>query len=405
MTRLEPGHLLGQRYRLQRRVASGGMADVWAAQDDVLRRFVAVKVMRPDTDHEELFALRFRDEALHSAALIHTNIATVFDYGEDDDGVAFLVMELVDGKPLSQVIREQGPLPADRVRSVIGQCALALGVAHEVKVVHRDVKPANILVRDDGLVKLTDFGIARAVDASGHTRAGDLLGTPSYLSPEQALGRPATGASDLYALGVVAHEMLSGTKPFDKPTPIATAMSHIHEPPPPLPDDVPEDLAGVIDDLLAKEPGTARRTPGPSPSGSASPTTRSSDWPWDWPRPCTASRPWATRTLLPSRDRGRRSRPPRWPSTEPCCWRGSPHQREAASDLQRPRSGWQDLSVPWPAHPDERDGRVGRFPSPCPTNGLVRGNGAVAGPIYATSARRDAVHPCARDGSRLLRTA
>ncbi len=254
MTRLEPGHLLGQRYRLQRRVASGGMADVWAAQDDVLRRFVAVKVMRPDTDHEELFALRFRDEALHSAALIHTNIATVFDYGEDDDGVAFLVMELVDGKPLSQVIREQGPLPADRVRSVIGQCALALGVAHEVKVVHRDVKPANILVRDDGLVKLTDFGIARAVDASGHTRAGDLLGTPSYLSPEQALGRPATGASDLYALGVVAHEMLSGTKPFDKPTPIATAMSHIHEPPPPLPDDVPEDLAGVIDDLLAKEP-------------------------------------------------------------------------------------------------------------------------------------------------------
>ena len=157
--------------------------------------------MRPDTDHEELFALRFRDEALHSAALIHTNIATVFDYGEDDDGVAFLVMELVDGKPLSQVIRERGPLPADQVRSVIGQCALALGVAHEAKVVHRDVKPANILVRDDGLVKLTDFGIARAVDASGHTRAGDLLGTPSYISPEQALGRPATGASDLYALG------------------------------------------------------------------------------------------------------------------------------------------------------------------------------------------------------------
>jgi serine/threonine-protein kinase len=253
LSRLEPGLLLCERYRLEHRVASGGMADVWAARDDVLQRSVALKVMRPDPGHEELFALRFKDEALHAAALNHTNIATLFDYGEDDDQ-AFLVMELVDGKPLSQVIREQGRLPADQVRSIVGQCALALGVAHEAKVVHRDVKPANILVRDDGLVKLTDFGIARAADASGHTRAGDLLGTPSYLSPEQALGKPATGASDLYALGVVAHEMLCGAKPFDKPTPIATAMSHIHEAPPPLPDDVPEDLAGVIEDLLAKDP-------------------------------------------------------------------------------------------------------------------------------------------------------
>jgi serine/threonine protein kinase len=177
----------------------------------------------------------------------------LFDYGEDD-GVAFLVMELVDGKPLSLLLRERGTLQPDQVRSIVGQCALALGVAHEARVVHRDVKPANILVRDDGLVKLTDFGIARALDASGHTRAGDLLGTPSYLSPEQALGQPATGASDLYALGVVAHEMLTGSKPFDKGTPIATAMSHLHEPPPPLPDDVPEDLAGVIDDLLEKDP-------------------------------------------------------------------------------------------------------------------------------------------------------
>jgi serine/threonine-protein kinase len=253
VNRLEPGLVLGGRYQLEARVASGGMADVWSGHDGVLQRRVAVKVMRPDPGHEELFALRFHDEALHSAGLIHTNIATLFDYGEDDE-LAFLVMELVDGRPLSSIIREHGPLPADQVRSVVGQCALALGVAHEAKVVHRDVKPANILVREDGLVKLTDFGIARAVDASGHTRAGDLLGTPSYLSPEQALGRSATGASDLYALGVVAHEMLCGAKPFDKPTPIATAMSHIHEAPPALPDDVPEDLAGVIDDLLAKDP-------------------------------------------------------------------------------------------------------------------------------------------------------
>jgi eukaryotic-like serine/threonine-protein kinase len=253
VNRLGPGLVLGERYRLEGRVASGGMADVWSAEDDVLQRRVAVKVMRPDPDHEDIFALRFRDEAVHSAALNHTNIATLFDYGEDD-GLAFLVMELVEGKPLSTIISERGPMPADQVRSIVGQCALALGVAHEAGVVHRDVKPANILVREDGLVKLTDFGIARAVDASGHTRAGDLLGTPSYISPEQALGRPATGASDLYALGIVGHEMLRGAKPFDKHTPIATAMSHLHEPPPPLPDDVPEDLAGVIEDLLAKDP-------------------------------------------------------------------------------------------------------------------------------------------------------
>jgi serine/threonine-protein kinase len=253
VNRLQPGLLLGDRYRLDYRIASGGMGDVWAANDDVLQRMIALKVMRPNAEHEELFALRFRDEALHSARLIHTNIATVFDYGEDD-GLAYLVMELVDGQPLSQMIHERGPLPAEQVRSVMGQCALALGVAHAARLVHRDVKPANILVREDGLVKLTDFGVARAADASGHTRAGDLVGTPSYISPEQALGRPATGASDLYALGVVGHEMLCGAKPFDKPTPVATAISPIHEPPPPLPDDVPESLAGVIEELLAKDP-------------------------------------------------------------------------------------------------------------------------------------------------------
>jgi eukaryotic-like serine/threonine-protein kinase len=252
MNRLERGLVLGARYRLEGRIASGGMGDVWVAKDDVLQRLVAVKVMRPHPEHQELFALRFRDEALHSARLIHTNIATVFDYGEDE-GLAFLVMELVEGKPLSQLIRECAPFPADQVRSVIGQCALALGVAHAAELVHRDVTPANILVREDGLVKLTDFGIARAADASGHTRA-DVYGTPSYISPEHALGRPTTGASDLYALGVIGHEMLCGAKPFEQPTPIAIAMAHVHDTPPPLPHGVPEALAGVIEDMLAKDP-------------------------------------------------------------------------------------------------------------------------------------------------------
>jgi len=253
MNRLQEGFVLGDRYRLEQRIASGGMADVWAGSDDVLKRPVAIKIMRPDSKHEKLFALRFRDEAVHSAGLNHNNIATVFDYGEDD-GLAFLVMELVAGEPLSLILRERAPLPAAEARSIMGQAALALAVAHEARVIHRDVKPANILVRPDGVVKLTDFGIARALDASGHTQHGEMLGTPNYISPEQAMGQPATGSSDLYALGVVGHEMLSGSRPFDRGTPIATALSHVNEPPPPLPEDVPDDLAQVINDCLQKNP-------------------------------------------------------------------------------------------------------------------------------------------------------
>src|SRR6478752_1036287 len=253
MNRLQEGFVLGDRYRLDHRIASGGMADVWAGTDSVLQREVAVKIMRPDADHERLFALRFRDEAVHSAALMHTNIATVFDYGEDQ-GLAFLVMELVSGEPLSAVLNQRGPLAPAEVRSIMGQAALALGVAHEARVVHRDIKPANIMVREDGLVKLTDFGIARALDASGHTQHGEMIGTPNYISPEQALGHAATGASDLYALGVVAHEMLSGQRPFDRETPFATAFSQVQDPPPPLPGDLPEDLALVIEDCLQKDP-------------------------------------------------------------------------------------------------------------------------------------------------------
>jgi serine/threonine-protein kinase len=234
------------------------MAEVWEAEDTVLGRVVAIKVIRPDLSDEPVFAERFRDEAVHAASLLHTNIATVFDYGEDD-GLAYLVMERVEGRPLSEEIRARGALAPDRVRSVVAQAALALGVAHEARVVHRDIKPANILLRSDDLVKLTDFGIARALDAVGHTRAGEMLGTPNYISPEQALGHAATGASDLYSLGVVAHEALTGRRPFHAQTPVATALSHIHEPPPPLPDDVPEMLAGVVEDLLEKDP--ANRPP------------------------------------------------------------------------------------------------------------------------------------------------
>ncbi len=246
------GSTLGGRYTLTERIATGGMGDVYAARDAVLHRIVAVKVMRPRADEETAFAMRFRDEARHTAGLSHPNIATVYDYGEDD-GTAYLVMELVPGEPLSTIIG-QGPMPVERVRTILGQCALALAAAHEAGVVHRDVKPANILVTPEGQVKLTDFGIARATDGSGHTRTGEVMGTPQYLAPEQALGRPVTGATDLYALGVVGFEMLTGKRPFDGDSAVATALSHINDAPPPLPEHVTDPLRAAIESCLAKEP-------------------------------------------------------------------------------------------------------------------------------------------------------
>ncbi len=249
---IHEGTTLGSRYLLTQRIASGGMGDVWKASDSILGREVAVKVMRPNAADEPTFADRFRDEARHTASLSHPNIATVYDYGEDD-GAAYLVMELVDGQPLSQLIA-RGPFAPERTRAIIGQAALALAAAHAAGVVHRDVKPANILITSEGRVKLTDFGIARATDSAGHTRTGEVLGTPHYLSPEQALGRGATGASDIYALGVVAHEMLTGEKPFDSGTAVATALAQVNDSAPHLPDAVPADLRRVIDSCLAKDP-------------------------------------------------------------------------------------------------------------------------------------------------------
>lgn len=251
-TSLGTGATLGGRYTLGAAIASGGMGDVWEATDDVLQRPVAVKVMRPQGSDDESFLERFRDEARGSASLHHPNIAAVFDYGEEH-GTAYLVMELVPGRTLGDIIRDSdGGMPTDDVRSVLGQAALALSAAHEAGVVHRDVKPANIIVTPEGQAKLTDFGIARLGDGSGHTLTGEVLGTPDYISPEQALGEPATASSDLYSLGVVAHEMITGRKPFDMGTPVATAIAQVNDAPPELPGTVPLDLREVVDACLAK---------------------------------------------------------------------------------------------------------------------------------------------------------
>ncbi|MEO8519370.1 MAG: serine/threonine-protein kinase, partial [Dermatophilaceae bacterium] len=247
------GTVLSDRYALTERIAVGGMGEVWAATDTVLERTVAVKLLNPALSQESDFTERFRAEARHTAALQHPNIATVFDYGEDD-GTAYLVMELVPGRPLSQIIAERAPLPAQETVSILIQAATALAAAHESGVVHRDVKPANIMVTPDGTAKLTDFGISRIVDSAPLTQTGQVLGTAQYLSPEQALGQSATAASDIYALGIVGHEMLTGVRPFDSGSVVSTALAHVNQPPPPLPETVPAGLREVIGSALAKDP-------------------------------------------------------------------------------------------------------------------------------------------------------
>ena len=251
---LEAGDVLGGRYALTAPIAAGGMGDVWEATDEVLGRAVAVKVMRADGVDGAAFTARFRDEARNAAGLHHPHIASVFDYGEQGER-AWIVMELVPGHTVSDLLREQGALPADDVRRIVGQSALALGAAHAAGVVHRDVKPSNIIVTPDGRAKLTDFGISRSDDSAGHTLVGEVLGTPDYISPEQALGQAASAASDLYALGVVTHEMLTGVRPFDRGAPVATARAHVNDEAPPMPASVPEDLRDLVAACLLKDPG------------------------------------------------------------------------------------------------------------------------------------------------------
>jgi serine/threonine protein kinase len=249
----DEGTVLSQRYTLTRRIAAGGMGEVWAATDAVLGRTVAVKLLNPALSQQSGFLDRFRAEARHAAALHHPNITTVFDYGEDD-GSAYLVMERVAGQPLSEIIAERAPLSAQATASILIQAATALEAAHQGGVIHRDVKPANILVTPDGTAKLTDFGISRLVNTVPLTQTGEVLGTAQYLSPEQAMGQSATASSDIYALGVVGHEMLTGQRPFEADTMAATAFAHLNQPPPPLPDTVPVGIRSVISAALAKDP-------------------------------------------------------------------------------------------------------------------------------------------------------
>jgi eukaryotic-like serine/threonine-protein kinase len=249
----EEGHVLAGRYRLEERIAVGGMGEVWRAHDDTLDREVAVKLLRPESSSDDTFVERFRAEARHAGGLTHPNVGTVHDYGEDD-GNAYLVMELLEGRPLSEIIRERAPLDPAEVTEILYQTAIALQAAHEAGVVHRDVKPANIVVDADGYAKITDFGIARALGEAPMTQTGEVLGTPHCLAPEQAKGQPAGPLSDVYALAVVGYEMLTGRRPFSGDSMVTTALAHVNQPLPPLPDTVPEPLRTTVMAALAKSP-------------------------------------------------------------------------------------------------------------------------------------------------------
>ena len=247
------GTVLSDRYALTEPIAAGGMGEVWAATDTVLGRTVAVKLLNPSLSQQSGFLERFRAEARYSAALHHPNITTVFDYGEDG-GCAYLVMEFVAGQPLSQLIFEHAPLSAQTTASILIQTATALQAAHQGGVVHRDVKAANILIAPDGTAKLTDFGISGLVNTASLTQTGQILGTAQYLSPEQVMGQSATASSDIYALGVLGYEMLTGQRPFDGETIVAPAVAHLNQPSPHLPDTVPVGIRNVISAALAKDP-------------------------------------------------------------------------------------------------------------------------------------------------------
>jgi eukaryotic-like serine/threonine-protein kinase len=259
---------LAGRYRLCRWLAAGGMGQVWQAVDEVLGRPVAVKLLRDEYAQDPSFVRRLRAEARYAAAVTHPGVASVFDYGEVTTAAGveptpFLVMELVAGEPLSSLLAREGRLGLDRSLDIVGQAALAVGAAHRVGLVHRDIKPANLLVCPDGMVKMTDFGVAQALGRGDHDEL--MCGTAGYLSPEQATGQPATAASDLYALGVVAYECLAGRRPFTGEHPIAVALAHLLQPPPPLPEDVPEQVRGLVAQAMAKQP--TRRPPDASVFG------------------------------------------------------------------------------------------------------------------------------------------
>ena len=250
--------LFADRYRLERRLGVGGMATVQLAFDTRLERNVAVKLLAEHLADDSSFVSRFRREALAAARLVHPNVVQVFDFGLDDDTHRnFIVMEYVDGQSCAEILRERGTLPADEAVEILAQSCRGLAYAHRHEVVHRDVKPGNLLRSRDGMVKLADFGIAKAAEQSDITKVGSVLGTAAYLAPEQARGEPAGPASDMYALGVVAYQLLAGRLPYEAASLTDLARLQDSGPPPRLDevtDDVSPALAATVARALHRDP-------------------------------------------------------------------------------------------------------------------------------------------------------
>ncbi|WP_082466444.1 protein kinase domain-containing protein [Agreia sp. Leaf210] len=247
------GLTFGGRYELSSRIAIGGMGEVWQATDLVIGRTVAIKILKDEYLGDPGFLERFRAEARHAALVNHEGIANVFDYGEEE-GSAYLVMELVPGEALSTVLEREHVLSTDRVLDIVAQTASALQAAHAAGLVHRDIKPGNLLITPDGRVKITDFGIARIADQVPLTATGQVMGTVQYLSPEQASGQSASPTTDVYSLGIVAYECLAGKRPFTGESQVAIAMAQINETPPDLPITVAEPVRNLVLSCIAKKP-------------------------------------------------------------------------------------------------------------------------------------------------------
>jgi serine/threonine-protein kinase len=254
---ITPETSLDHRYLLVHRLAFGGMGEVWEGTDTVLDRPVAVKILRAELADDDAFRRRFRAEARTAGRVPHPGVASVYDYGEttvEGRSLAYLVMELVPGEALSSILAREGALGTDRTLDIVAQAARALHAAHEHGVIHRDVKPANLMVTPDGRVKVTDFGIARPDDHEPLTATGQVMGTAHYLAPELARGRAATAASDIYALGVVAYECLAGRRPFEGDDQIGVATAHLSEQPPPLPETLAPDVRALVGAAMEKDP-------------------------------------------------------------------------------------------------------------------------------------------------------
>ncbi len=336
---LSAGHLLDNRYRLDERIATGGMGDVWRGTDVVLGRTVAVKVLRTAMLDDPEFAARFYGEARMMAAFRHPGVVEVYDYAEAGDSggsekVAYLVMAFVEGEPLSNRVK-QGPIPVTETLSIVAQAAEALHAAHEAGIVHRDIKPGNLIVKPSGAVILIDFGVARSNALTSMTGLNAIVGTALYMAPEQVAKGNLTPSTDVYALGAVAYHCIAGRPPFDGDNALQVALRHLEDEPDPLPDHVPYEVRELIARAMAKQPADRFETAEEFAEAAYATIGRPQDW----------KRLTGTALLAP------KSPVPAGPSG---AYPALPVPRPAHQQVNRPRMSPSPPPMPMPVHTPEK---------------------------------------------------